>query len=201
MTDFKTEKAEMPVDSLSEAASPFLKAWFEIVHLKQTFRKGWLQRDISPLLCESVGDHTFGNAMLCLLMLDDHPELDPAKVLRMALLHDVGEAYVGDITPQDGVPTEKKKAMEKEAAEKILLKLPNGQKLLDEWLEYEKQSTPEARFVKQIDRFELALQAAVYHQQGHVQAAEFIESVGSKVEDPSLQSELESLQVLLESND
>ena len=115
--------------------------------------------------------------MLCLLLVSKHPALNAEKVLRMALVHDLGEAYVGDITPSDNVPKSDKSEREHAALKRILGKLPNGEDLLDIWLEYEQQSSPEAKFVKRIDRLELALQAAVYEHQGLIEAREFYRAV------------------------
>ena len=192
------EKADIPVNLLNNAkSSALIEAWFEIVHLKQLFRKGWLQRGIEPGFCETVAEHTFGNAMLCLLLLERHPELDGYRVLRLALVHDVGEAYVGDITPHDNVPVEDKKRREGEAIQKILGKLPGGEALIRDWQEYEAQQTPEAKFVKQIDRLEFALQAGVYELQGKVDATEFVQNVSEHLDSDPLSEELQVLKSIL----
>ena len=95
----------------------------------------------------------------------------------MALIHDLGEAYVGDITPSDNVPKSVKTEQEHAALQRILGKLPNGPDLMETWLEYEQQSSLEAKFVKHIDRLELALQAAVYEHQGIIEGQEFYQAV------------------------
>nr|MBC8271481.1 HD domain-containing protein [Gammaproteobacteria bacterium] len=70
-------KAENPLDSLADVElSAISKAYFEIAHLKHMFRQGWLKREISQSICESVAEHSFGVAMLCLLLLPQRPELD-----------------------------------------------------------------------------------------------------------------------------
>lgn len=174
----ETEKAPMPLSLLDDSITdPLIQTWFELVHLKQLFRKGWLDRGVDPVHCETVAEHTFGNAVLCLLLLPQHPELNAEKVLRMALIHDLGEAYVGDITPSDNVPKSVKTEREHGALQRILGKLPNGPDLMETWLEYEQQSSLEAKFVKHIDRLELALQAAVYEHQGIIEGQEFYQAV------------------------
>ena len=187
------EKAEIPVKLLKGEVTPLIEAWYEIVHLKQLYRQGWILRGIEPAHCESVAEHSYGNAMLCLLLLPRHPELDALKVLKLALVHDLGEAYVGDITPQDGIAKADKNRMEAEAVHKILKKLPGGDALIDDWLEYEQQETAEAQFVKQIDRLELAMQASVYHSQGKVDPNEFHEAARRYLVSPELIAELEAL--------
>ncbi|MEM7362652.1 MAG: HD domain-containing protein [Pseudomonadota bacterium] len=196
-TTVDTEKAPMPLPLLDgKDTDPLVQTWFEIVHLKQLYRKGWLDRGIDPTRCETVAEHSFGNAMLCLLLVSKHPELNAEKVLRMALVHDLGEAYVGDITPSDNVPKSDKTAREHAALQRILGKLPNSEDLIATWLEYEQQSSPEATFVKRIDRLELALQAAVYEHQGLIEGQEFYQAVL-----PQLPPDLASLVQDLMTND
>lgn len=194
--DIKTEKAGIPVELLRNGASPLISTWFELVHLKQLFRKGWLERGVPSGRCETVAEHTFGNAMLCLLLADEFPQLNMEKVLRMALLHDIGEAYVGDITPQDRVDSAVKSEKESQAVEKILGKLPNGERLIQDWYEYEHQSTDEARFVKQIDRLELAMQASVYKLQGLVDPEDFMVSAERHLDSPSMKDIMVELRAL-----
>ena len=170
-----TEKAPLTEENLPDhTALPLIRAWFEILHLKQVYRKGWLQRDIPEARCESVAEHCFGNAFLCLLLLENHPELDREKVLRLALVHDLGEVYAGDLTPQDQVTKTDKFQLEKAAAEKIIGAIPSCESLLLDWHEYEDQNTAEARFVKKIDRLEFALQACNYQHQGILDAEDLM---------------------------
>ena len=166
----QTEKAPLTLPAINGQVSAAVTAWFEILHLKQVFRKGWLE-------------HSFGNAMLCLLLAQQQPDLNVEKILRMALIHDLGEVYVGDLTPTDAVEPQEKYAMEKQAVLKILSALPAGKVLLENWEEYEAQVTPEARFVKQVDRLEFALQAAQYEQADLITAADLLQKVGSQLAD------------------
>ena len=199
MSEKNLEKAAMPFELLDRSNStPLIEVWYEIIQLKQLYRQGWIQRGIDPASCETVAEHTFGNAMLCMMMLPRHPELDALRVLMMALVHDVGEAYVGDITPHDNVPAEEKQARETAAIDKILGKLPHGENLIAVWEEYEAQETPEAKFVKQIDRLEFAMQASVYEHQGKIDGSEFYEKVAEQMRIPDLRAEMAALSKLME---
>ena len=189
-------KADIPVTLLDDDAPAFIRAWFEIVQLKQLYRQGWLKRGISTADCETVAEHTFGNAMLCLLLARDYPALQLEKVLRLALVHDIGEAYVGDITPHDRVEKSEKTRLETEAVERILGKLPNGASLIADWHEYEAGETAEARFVKQVDRLELALQASVYGRQGKVDSSEFLDAAEAFVQADRLKEIIAQLRLL-----
>jgi putative hydrolase of HD superfamily len=192
------EKAPMPVDLLDAGnATPLIETWYEVIQLKHLFRQGWIQRGISADNCETVAEHTFGNAMLCLMLGSRFPELNMLRVLQMALIHDVGEAYVGDITPTDKIAPETKKSLEAEAMEKIFGKLPGGRDLIGIWQEYEAQESAEAKFVKQIDRLEFAFQASVYEHQDRIDGSDFYESVARQLKDETLQAELSALRELI----
>ncbi|HET7109719.1 MAG TPA: HD domain-containing protein, partial [Gemmatimonadales bacterium] len=46
---------------------------------------------------ESVAEHSWRLALMAMLLRHEFPELDAEKVLRMCLIHDLGEAIGGDI--------------------------------------------------------------------------------------------------------
>ena len=83
----------------------------------------------------------------------------------MALVHDMAEAITTDITPDSGIAPEVKHQMETDAMEAIRLML-KGNDFADEavelWKEYASDATPEARFVKDLDKSELIYQVVEY---------------------------------------
>ena len=191
-------KAPIPVTHLTAAhISPLIEAYFEFNHLKQLYRQGWLQRGIPPSRCESVAEHTFGVALLALFIAETYaPTLDTSKVLRLALLHDFGEIYVGDLTPADGVNRAEKQQRERQAVTQVLHKLPRGATYVALWEEYERGESPEARFVRQMDRLEMVLQASVYEHQGLADLSEFFASVQPVLTDPAVREILQELEGL-----
>lgn len=132
----------------------------EAFKLKALDRAGWLRVGVDRP--ESVAAHSWGVALLALLRCP--AELDRPKVLAMALLHDLAEAWVGDITPHDGVPRAEKKRREAEAIAELLAEHPDLAAL---WEEAERGETDEARFVKQLDRADMEAQARIYAEAGH----------------------------------
>lgn len=62
---------------------------------------------------ETVACHMYRMAVLTMTIEDS--SLDLSRCLRMALIHDLGEAIVGDITPRCGVPSDVKHRMEEKA--------------------------------------------------------------------------------------
>jgi putative hydrolase of HD superfamily len=191
-------KAENPISLLKDRQTlPLVQVYFEFNQLKQLYRQGWLQRGVPAQRCESVAEHSFCMAVLCMFIADAYlPDLDVLRVLRLALLHDCGEIYVGDITPADAVSPEEKHRRERAAVEQIFAKLPHGADYRALWQEYEENRTPEARFVKQMDRLEMALQAGVYEQQGLVNADEFLTSATQVLAQPELRAILDDIVAL-----
>lgn len=86
----------------------------------------------------------------------------------MALVHDLAEADVGDITPPEhsGVSKQDKLDQEAKAMDRIagLLGHPSlsSMRVMSLWQEYEARETQESKFVKDLDLFELAVQAVEY---------------------------------------
>lgn len=84
----------------------------------------------------------------------------------MCIVHDLAEAHVGDITPQDGISKQEKQRLESETMHNIVYHMLHasaaGLRIEALWKEYEEQQTAEAKFVKDLDRLEMALQAREY---------------------------------------
>jgi len=191
-------KASNPVDTLPAAEiHPLIQAYFEFNHLKQLYRQGWLRRGIPDQRCESVAEHTFAVAVLGLLLCDSaFPKLNSQRVLRMALLHDFGEIYTGDIIPSDPISLEEKHQLEQEAIQQVLGELPGAEDYLALWGEFESGETPEAQLVRQLDRLEMALQASVYEHQGMGDLSEFYATARAALSDPGLRQILDELEHL-----
>jgi putative hydrolase of HD superfamily len=191
-------KAPFPHDFLkNQKVSAIVEAYFEFNQLKQLYRQGWLQHGVPLQNCESVAEHSFCVTLLALFLMESYfPELDKWKVICMALLHDLGEIYIGDLTPLDNVEKSEKYGLEHESVEKVLSKLPGDSTYLALWQEYESGLSPEARFVRQIDCLEMGLQASVYEQQNLVDPQRFFASAEKVLCDSRLiriLRELESL--------
>jgi len=191
-------KADNPVTLLKDLnLDPVIRAYFELCQLKQLYRQGWLRRGVSRERCESVAEHSFACAVLATWLAQAYyPELDLSKVLRMALLHDFGEIYAGDIIPVDAVEAEEKYRREAGSVAQVFAKLPGGAAYQSLWEEFERNETAEARFVRQVDRLEMGLQAGLYALQGLVQPDEFLASARQALDDPRFSSLLEAVEAI-----
>ena len=141
-----------------------LAKFFETVgKLKRTPRSGWVEVGIRKP--ESVADHTFRTSVLC-MVYSNLERLDELKLIRMALIHDLPEAIIGDLTPSR--KTTKSKEEENDAMNQILSLLPKDQreKYMTDWNEYQEGRTREAKAVRQLEKLEMALQAKEYEEAG-----------------------------------
>ena len=172
-------------------SDPALGVWLRATRLKRLFRQGWLKRGIDESACESVADHSFGVALLALLLGPAHAGVDRERAVLMALVHELGEAYAGDITPVDGVSKEEKAALERDSIGRVLADSPEAPFILGLWEEYEAAASPTARFVKELDRLEMGLEARVHAAGGSEAMGEFHESARRAVVTPGLRSILE----------
>lgn len=129
----------------------------EVNRLESVPREGYVMSGIPD--AEDVAAHTAGVAAAALLVADriDAP-LDRGRLLTIALLHDVGEARVGD-TPLV-TKTEADEAEERAAADAIVDGLPDhyAAALAD----YREQACLEARIVKAADKLQLMAKVLAY---------------------------------------
>lgn len=132
-------------------------------NLKHSSRRGWEQCDVKNH--EQIAGHMYGMAMMTFL-LGNNSTLDRLKCLQLALVHDLAESIVGDITPRDNIPEEEKHKMEDEAMKTITSCLGEeiGPYMYQLYKEYEAKETPEAQFVKDLDRFDMLFSATFYEE-------------------------------------
>lgn len=159
----------------------------EALALKALDRAGWVRAGVAKP--ESVAAHSWGICWLVLAV--PVPGVDPHKALQLAVVHDLAEVRVGDITPHDGIPREEKKKREFKAIQDMLKDRPE---LLALWKEYDAQESPEARLVHDLDRLDMALQAIRYaHKQG-IDPKEFLLSARQSIHYPEVRTLLDQLE-------
>jgi putative hydrolase of HD superfamily len=163
-----------------------LATLLEITGLKALDRAGWVRVGVPAP--ESVAAHSWGVGWLVLALAP--PELDRGRCLAYATLHDLAEVRVGDLTPADVVPVVEKHRREAAALADLLAARPDLLALADA---YEAGANPEARFVRQLDRLDMALQALAYHRAGNAGMAEFVHSAAAVVDHPALRPLLEEI--------
>lgn len=151
--------------------------------LKSVKRRGWLDAGIATDEAESVADHSFRVAFMAAFLSVDG-SLDVLKVVKMALLHDLAEHSVGDLTPRSGVSIKLKARME----ERVIRGFGNDE-LTGLWTEYEQGRTPEARAARELDIAERVIQAREYTAvHPGLSLDHFWKGVGRKVRNPLLRA-------------
>lgn len=128
--------------------------------LKQTLRSGFTSNGRQ----ESTAEHSWRLCLMAILLEKHWPDIDLLKLLKICLIHDLGEAVHGDIPAIHQQPGQDKSLQEREDLQLLLLPLPEAlqAELLGLWEEYEQAATPEAKLAKALDKLETVLQ----HTQG-----------------------------------
>ena len=153
--------------SLGDSQKSDLVSFFHVVcNLKKVRRSGWIHKSniLSP---ESVADHSYSMCMMS-MVLSEILNLDTEHIMKMANLHDLAESIVGDNTP-DMISHDEKIMQESKTMREIISKLPDNlhKKYLDIWNEYVENKTISSKFVHNIDKLEMALQAKEYELDGY----------------------------------
>lgn len=163
-------------------------------NLKLLKRTGWYHHNVPAP--ESIADHMYRMAVLAMLLEDD--KVDVRKCVMMALVHDLAEALVGDLTPLCKVDKEDKQRRELKAIQFLTQDLLGdthaSQWLLTLWNEYEHRSSAEAKIVKDLDCFELCLQAYEYEKAHGIKDLQpFWDGAAPKVAHPEIQQWMDAL--------
>ncbi|HEY1149672.1 MAG TPA: HD domain-containing protein [Pseudoduganella sp.] len=113
---------------------------------------------------ESTAEHSWRLCLMALTFADELPDLDMLRVLKLCIVHDLGEAIHGDIPAIEQHAHPGKSAQERLDLLTLTSSLDAALRaeILALWDEYEAASTPEARAVKAFDKLETMLQ----HNQG-----------------------------------
>ncbi len=165
----------------------FIDFFIGVGKLKKKKRSGWVLREVKNP--ETIAEHSFRVAIMAWLLAEKKEKMSLERLIKMALIHDIGEVYAGDITPYDSILPKNKKdvrklmrthprfsssekrelALEKHKKEwqaliKITSRLDRNlrEEILNLWLDYEEGLTKEGRFLKQVDKVENLLQALEY---------------------------------------
>lgn len=113
---------------------------------------------------ESTAEHSWRLCLMAMVFEGEFTGLDFGKVLKLCVLHDLGEALHGDIPAVQLDQNPHKSAQERADLQTLMQALPVGlsDTFLTLWDEYENAGSPEARIVKGLDKLETILQ----HNQG-----------------------------------
>ena len=107
---------------------------------------------------EAVAGHCWRMTLMAMLLEPELPDIDMQRVIRMCIIHDLGEAVTGDIP--SFFKTEADERVEANAIAGLLAMLPEPQRETFRGLfaEMDAMETPEARCYKALDRLEAVIQ-------------------------------------------
>jgi putative hydrolase of HD superfamily len=166
---------------------------------------------------ESVAEHIFSTSLLAWIFGKEKKHLNQTKLLKMALVHEISAAIIGDTIPYlEKITWQKKENFkkwlrflkeektkkfikqydkEKNAMEKLTLSLePELRKeIVNLWEEYRNVSSAEANFLNQINVLAVLFQGIIYHKKYKINTDPLFEWAFEKCDDPILLSFLEKL--------
>jgi len=129
------------------------------------------------------------------MVLSDIKNLNTEKIIKMSLLHDWAESKIGDFMPGE-VTNEEKNRLEEKAMIDILSNLPD--KIQNDyysiWNDYSNNISLESKFVRQLDKLEMILQAKIYEKDaGYEKIKQFLTSSVDLITDDDLKRTLKEI--------
>jgi putative hydrolases of HD superfamily len=148
------------MDMHTEALDGLLTFLRAAERLKVVTRSAWTSEGQR----ESVAEHTWRLCLMAMLLYGDTPGIDLARLLKICLVHDLGEAIGGDVPAPAQTPESCKADRERIDLLELTDSLPPTlrRQLAELYDEYEAAATPEAKVAKGLDKLETILQ----HTQG-----------------------------------
>ena len=154
---------------MKEKLKSTMRLYLLATRLKDKIRSGWDEAhwNVSKERIESVAEHIYGTCILALSIYSEFEiNLDISKVIKMLVLHEIGEVIIGDITPYDNVAPKEKMEMEHLAMKKVLGNLIKEEEYFLLLLEFDERKTKEAIFARHCDKLEADIQAKIYQDMG-----------------------------------
>ena len=154
---------------MEEKLKNSMRFYMLATQLKYKIRSGWdkSHQNVSKDRVESIAEHVYGTCILALSIDSEFKtNLDINKVIKMLVLHELGEVIIGDITPFDNITPEEKMKKEHEAMREVIGDLVNQEEFLSLLFEFDEKKTKEAIFAHHCDKLEADIQAKVYQDMG-----------------------------------
>src|SRR3989338_7617712 len=141
-----------------------LRVFLTLQWAKELPRQGFIALGFKRNEADSVAAHSFSTALLSYFLAKqlqkEGVKIDPEKVLKMGLVHDIGETIVGDVgTFVKGMAGGVFKNIEEEGVKALVEGLDSKKEIIDLVEEYNERKSLEARLVKAADNLDALAQA------------------------------------------
>ena len=134
------------------------RTFLDIVHVAERLKDTTRHCYTSGGRHESVAEHSWMAALMAFFLRDEFPEADMDMVIRMCLIHDLGEAFTGDIPCFDKNATHEKKEEQLLSDWVGTLPDPYAEEMQELYQEMAARETLEAKIYKAIDNLEAVIQ-------------------------------------------
>ena len=132
--------------------------FLEILHVAERLKDTPRHCTTTNRRTESVAEHSWRVSLMAFLLKGEFPEADMDKVVKMCLIHDLGECFTGDIPTF--VKTDGDRAVEDSLLGRWVASLPSSvsEEMAALFREMDAQETLEARIYKSLDKLEALIQ-------------------------------------------
>lgn len=164
---------------------------------QRLLRSGFVREKV--LDPQSVAEHSFRTGVIAMVLSDKlGNNLDKNKLVKMALIHDIGETITGDIVVQRGEVIDlelrdSKEEKERNGIKQIFNQIQEGDKFAEIFEEMIARKTPEAKIFWQFDKLELAFTALEYEEEQGKQLDEFFLDANTHMKEPLLKEILKKI--------
>lgn len=163
--------ASLPIDIDKGKYINILKFYYYNHTLNSKLRTGWDKEhwniESENERVEMISDHITGAVGLAFAFGSEFKyEIDINKVLKTLMIHEIGEAIIGDVTPFDNVSPEQKHELEHMAMKQVLGNLNKCDELYQSLLDFDACINPIDKFSHYCDKLEADLQSKVYQEKG-----------------------------------
>ena len=163
------EKSKQNINE-DEKLENLVDFYVSALSLKDMIRTGWDKDHWNVLKerLESVAEHTYSTMILAVGMYSvfDYRNIDIDKVIKMLLIHDLGEKIIGDI-PEFDSRKNSKKEIELLAFKDMVSSLPNKEKFVDLFIEFSEMKTPESIYANLCDKMDCDIMSKVHEDNGY----------------------------------
>ena len=135
-----------------------VRDYLDILHVAERLKDTPRHCTTTKRRTESVAEHSWRISLMAFLLRNEFPEVDIDRVIRMCLIHDLGECFTGDIPTF--IKTDSDRDVEDSLLNQWIKKLPEeiSTEMESLYAEMDAQETVEAKIYKSLDKLEALIQ-------------------------------------------